>query len=251
MSVKEGDTIVVWFSCGAASAVAAKRTLEKYGNLCTVRIVNNPIKEEHPDNQRFLKDVEAWLNHPIEFALNPKYPEASVEQVWKDRRYMAGVAGAPCTMILKKEARQHWEASNKHDWLVLGFTVEEKRRSDRFKMFERDNLLDVLIDNGITKEDCFNIIKEAGLELPAIYSLGYPNANCIGCVKSSSPWYWNLVKSTYPDVFEQRATLSRQIKAKLVKYKGKRIFLDELTEDMKGRKSKSIGGECGIFCEEK
>jgi hypothetical protein len=54
---KKGETIVVWFSCGAASAVAAKKTIELYGETNIIRIVNNPIKEEHEDNQRFLKDV--------------------------------------------------------------------------------------------------------------------------------------------------------------------------------------------------
>ena len=48
--------ITVWFSCGAASAVAAKKTIELYGDTNRVRVVNNPIKEEHHDNQRFLKD---------------------------------------------------------------------------------------------------------------------------------------------------------------------------------------------------
>jgi len=46
----ENKIIVVWFSCGAASAVAAKKTIEKYGSSNTIRIVNNPIKEEHEDN---------------------------------------------------------------------------------------------------------------------------------------------------------------------------------------------------------
>ena len=52
-------TITVWFSCGAASAVAAKKTIELYGQDNHIRVVNNPIKEEHPDNVRFLKDVES------------------------------------------------------------------------------------------------------------------------------------------------------------------------------------------------
>jgi hypothetical protein len=42
--VWKNDVIVVWFSSGAASAVAAKKTIEKYKNIATIRIVNNPIK---------------------------------------------------------------------------------------------------------------------------------------------------------------------------------------------------------------
>ena len=58
----KGKTIVVWFSCGAASAVASKLTLEKYGKDNQVLIVNNPIKEEDVDNVRFKRDMEKWIN---------------------------------------------------------------------------------------------------------------------------------------------------------------------------------------------
>lgn len=66
--------IVVWFSCGAASAVAAKKTIELYGKTHTIRVVNNPIKEEDVDNMRFLKDIEKWIGVDIEFATNQKFP---------------------------------------------------------------------------------------------------------------------------------------------------------------------------------
>ena len=60
---------ISWFSCGAASAVAAKKTVELYGKDHEVRIINNPVKEEHHDNMRFLKDVESWIGLKIEFAV--------------------------------------------------------------------------------------------------------------------------------------------------------------------------------------
>ena len=42
--------IAVWFSCGAASAVAAKITNDYYGYTNRVHICNNPILEEGEDN---------------------------------------------------------------------------------------------------------------------------------------------------------------------------------------------------------
>jgi len=247
--VKQGDVIAVWFSCGAASAVAAKKTIEKYGDIANIRIVNNPIKEEHEDNQRFLMDVENWLGVKIEKAVNSKYPNASCIEVWDKRKFMSGVGGAPCTMELKKNARYEWENNNHADHHVLGFTYEEKQRHDRFILTERP-LLPILIDDKITKEMCYEIISAAGLKLPEIYSLGYPNANCIGCVKATSPTYWNHVRKMHPQHFAERAEQSRRIGAKLVRVKGKRIFLDELSPDAKGRPMKNMDFECGIFCEE-
>lgn len=246
----QGQSIAMWFSCGAASAVAAKRTIEKYGAENTVRVINNPVKEEHADNQRFLRDVEKWLGVTIETATNPKWPNASAVEVW-EKGFMSSTHGAVCTLELKKKARQAWEKDNKTDWLVLGFTADEKARAERFKMSERKNLLPVLIDDNLTKQDCFTIINAAGLRLPEIYSLGYPNANCIGCVKATSPTYWNHVRKMHPDVFAERAEQSRRIGARLVRVKNERIFLDELRTTDTGRSLKSYNVECGIFCEEK
>lgn len=247
----ENKHIAVWFSCGAASAVAAKLTLEMYGQNNKVSIVNNPIKEEHHDNQRFLRDVEFWLGHPITFAVRSKYPDQSCVDVWSDRKFMSGPTGAPCTLELKKKARQEWETIHKPDYTVLGFTSEETGRADRFRLTERDTLLTPLIDVGYDKQKCFDIISDAGIQLPEVYLRGMPNANCIGCVKAGSATYWNLIRKEWPEVFEQRAKQSREIGAKLAYYKGQRVFLDELPEDAKGRSLKNYNFECGIFCEEK
>jgi len=242
--------IAVWFSCGAASAVAAKKTIEKYHQTHCIRVINNPVLEEDPDNRRFLKDVEQWLGVEIETAINPKFPNGSAVEVWEQRKFMSGPMGAPCTSELKKKARQHWEKNNHADYHVLGFTAEEKDRHDRFVQTERSNLLPVLIEEGITKQQCYFILQNAGIKLPRVYSLGYPNANCIGCVKTASPTYWNHVRQCHPNVFNERAEQSRRIGAKLVRVNGERIFLDELSPDATGRPMKNMDFECGIFCQE-
>lgn len=243
--------IAVWFSCGAASATAAFLTVKKYAAREEVRIVNNPIAEEDADNMRFLRDVQEWIGQEIEFAENPKYPSHSCVDVWNDRQFMSGVHGAPCTLELKKAARLAWEEENDPDWHVLGFTADEIKRHERFALTERDNVLPVLIDEGMTKADCYKFLIEHGLELPRVYKQGYPNANCIGCVKATSPTYWNHVRKIHPEVFEQRAKQSREIGSKLVRVKNERIFLDELSPTAKGRPMKGMDFECGIFCEER
>ena len=242
--------IVVWFSCGAASAIAAKKTIEIYGKYNTIRIVNNPVLEEDEDNRRFLKDVENWLGYEIDEATNPEFPSKSCVDVWEKRRFMSSPYGAPCTKELKKRARQIWESENHHDYLVMGFTSDEIKRHEMFKLTERSNILPVLINLEISKTKCFELLLNAGISLPRIYRQGYPNANCKGCVKATSPTYWNHVRKVDPDVFDARAKQSREIGARLVRYKGERVFLDELPEDATGRPMKSLQFDCGIFCEE-
>ena len=161
---------------------------------------------------------------------------------------MSGNFGAPCTTHLKKNARQVWEMKNPTDYIVLGFTADEEKRAERFRENQKQKLLPVLIDENITKQGCFDILLQAGIKLPEIYSFGYPNANCIGCVKATSPTYWNLVRKTFPEVFEDRVKLSEELGAKLVRHKGKRILLKNLPVDAKGRDLKEYNFECGIFC---
>ena len=240
--------IAVWFSCGAASAAALKLTVDKYGRK-NVRAVNNPVIEEHEDNRRFARDVAKWVGVDIEYATNSKYPLASVVDVFDRRKGMSFPHGAPCTVELKKRARQEWEQDNHVDWHVLGFTADESERHDRFIRTERENVLPILIDAGMTKNDCADLIRGAGLQLPAIYGHGFPNANCIGCVKATSPTYWNLVRREFPAIFDARAEQSRRLGARLVRVKNERIFLDELDPNAKGRPIKTMP-DCGLFCEE-
>jgi len=241
------ETISVWFSCGAASAIAAKKIIETYKKTHNIIVVNNPILEEHEDNRRFLKDVEEWLQHPIVEAKNKKFNNCSIVEVFDKRKYMSGIHGAPCTVELKKEARYQFELNNSIDHHVLGFTVEEWERQKNFNYSERSNTIPILVSNLITKEDCFKQLRKDNVKLPEIYKMAFPNANCIGCVKSQSPTYWNLVRKEFPDIFAQRAEQSRRIGCTLVKLKGKRIYLDELKTTDKGGKIKSW--ECGIFCD--
>jgi len=244
-AMSDQPLVAVWFSCGAASAMAAKLAVEQYNN---VRVVNNPVAEEHPDNERFLRDVEAWIGVPIEQATNPDYPNASAMEVWEHRKYMEGIAGAPCTIELKKKARKYWEWAHEPDAHVLGFTAEEQDRHERFVANEEREVLPVLIEAGMSKQNCLDYLLSVGIEPPVIYREGFPNANCVGCVKATSPTYWNHVRQTHPDVFEARAEQSRRIGCKLVRHKGERIYLDELPADAQGRPLKSMDFDCGIFC---
>lgn len=244
--------IAVWVSCGAPSAVAAKMTADQYRwSNAEIFLCNHFVKEEGPDNQRFLREVAEWVDLPITDIPVPKFPNRSAEEVWDHEKAMVFPTGAPCTRILKRKAGNDWEVKNHIDWHVFGFTLEEKRRSDRFMLTEKPNVLPILIDAGITRDDCFRIIREAGIELPEAYRLGYPNANCRGCVKATSPTYWNHVRAVDPDVFARRVEQSRRLGVRLARVKGRRVFLDELSPEARGRPMKSLPAvDCSAFCEE-
>ena len=101
--------VVSWFSCGAASAVAAKMALDKFGPGVEV-VYCDTSRNEHPDNARFMADVERWLGVKVSFLSSEKFK--TVEEVFAKQRYMAGPHGAPCTVALKKVPRFKWQRAD-------------------------------------------------------------------------------------------------------------------------------------------
>lgn len=237
--------ILVWFSCGAASAVTAYLAIQKYGDR--VVIVNcDTTNDEHPDNKRFREDVQKWLGREMILIRSEKY--TSVDDVFEQTAYMSGVHGARCTTELKKVPRFAFQCIE--DIHCFGLTYDERSRIETFEQENPEIYIDwLLVENEITKQDCYDILKANGIKRSEMYELGFDNANCIGCVKSASPKYWNLIRLNFPEVFNLRATRSRLLGVKLVKYKGERIFLDELLPTA-GLKDKTFGEqiECGVFC---
>ncbi len=233
---------VAWFSCGAASAVAAKLAVDKYGEQCEV-VYCDTMATEHPDNQRFFNDVQRWIGRHIIRVKSSKFK--TVDEVFERTRYMAGPAGARCTVEMKKAPRVAWQRES--DTHIFGYTLGEERRANGFE--ERNKELHVewiLIEKGISKKGCLNMLGSVGIALPVMYSLGFDHNNCIGCVKATSPKYWNLIRDHFPDVFAKRITQSRNIGVRLARYKGERVFLDEMPADATGP-DEDI--ECGPMCQ--
>jgi hypothetical protein len=233
---------VCWFSCGAASAVATKialaeRERERESELI---IAYTEVKEEHPDNKRFLADCEEWFGQKIEILGNDFY-DRSIYRVF-EKNYIRTPKGAPCTRALKKQIRERFEKPT--DRQVFGYTAEEQARLDRFIDANADvNIWTPLIEKGLGKEDCLAMLKNAGIELPVMYKLGYHNNNCIGCVKGGMG-YWNKIKVDFPEHFDRMAKLER--------FKKQTIFKDRYLDELKptdGNYPQEPNIECSIFCQ--
>lgn len=241
--------ILCWFSCGAPSAVAAKLCLNKFAINNEVLVVNCDTKSsEHPDNQRFFREVQDWLGVQIVELRSSDF--TTVDEVFEKTRYMAGVRGARCTTELKKIPRLKFAQPD--DVHVFGFTMEEQKRVREFELRNPDMICKwVLIENNITRKECFEWLRMAKITQPMMYLLGFNNNNCPGCVKASSPWYWDMVRKHFPDVFKRRCEQSRAIGCRLVEiHHHERIFLDELPPGPFKKRAKkermSCGPECGI-----
>lgn len=243
--VRPSGRVVAHFSCGAASAVATKIALEKYG---TVEIVYCDTGSEHPDNKRFIADCENWFGQSVRVLRNEKY--ANIYEVFEARRFMVSHQGAPCTGELKrKPGNEIWKLG---DTEIFGYTADERHRLERWKRDNFERIIECpLIDRHLTKDDCFGALDRVGIELPEMYKLGFRNNNCIGCVKArDSIDYWKRVRKHFPEQFERTAKLERELNITInrITKDGERtpIYLDEIEEgDPKGNDPNI---QCGLFC---
>lgn len=241
------ERIVCWFSHGAASTVAAKLKIIENNNSVKPKelvVVSIFIKDEHEDNERYRIDCEKWLGQEIVTITNDKY-KSSVTEVIRQTKYMAGVNGARCTKELKKQVRLDWQKPN--DIHVFGMTSEEEKRINQLIDNEPNTTFDApLIRVGCSKQDCFKMLENAGIRLPKMYYLGFPNNNCKGCLKSSSIGYWNLVRKCFPEVFKQRAHEEELLGIALCNMSTMKLInnhpdvIIEIAEDIKSGKLKQI-----------
>ncbi len=247
--------VVSWFSCGAASAVATKLALAEADPAREFVIAYCEVKEEHPDNMRFLRDCEQWFGQEVVILGNDKYGRSAYE-VFRKTRFLKGPTGARCTGELKKKVRAGFQRVD--DVLVFGYTVEEQHRLDRFIRgnAEGQKMWPILIEKGLTHADCLGLVERAGITLPTMYLLGYRNNNCIGCVKGEAG-YWNKIRVDFPEVFEEMSQIEQELgrtvcKREWTDKKGKRqierMSLSELPEDL-GDYPNEAAIECSLFCQ--
>tara|TARA_R110001606_G_scaffold328101_1_gene475149 strand:- start:39 stop:767 length:729 start_codon:yes stop_codon:yes gene_type:complete len=229
---------ISWFSCGAASAVATKLSDPDIIAYCDVG-------SEHLDNKRFMKDCAVWFGKEVTLLSNPKFKDTW--EVWEKRKYISGIAGAPCTSELKVAPRLAFQLPD--DIHIFGYTADGPdvtRAKALTTNWPELSCEFPLIDRGLTKAACMAMVEDAGLKLPEIYSFGFPNANCVPCCKATSPAYWAMVRKHFPEEFNRMAELSRRLGARLARVNGERVFVDEVPQDQE--LTKPLAPDCDFLC---
>lgn len=237
--------VICWFSCGVPSTVALILSRRLYGADLTVATYTE-AGGEHPDNKRYLKDVERRLGLGVIRIKSTKYK--GIDDVFVRERFLRGRTGARCTVEMKKEPRRKFQTDG--DVHIFGYTNDKKDRKRAFRLQKQNPEIYCrfpLVEMGLKRKDCFRtVIKDYQLKPPITYEQGLPNANCLGCVKSESPTYWLRVKELFPSVFWRRANQERDLNFALCRVNKKPIFLDELTPDLSTGKMEPI--TCDFLC---
>lgn len=234
-----------WFSCGVTSAVACKLAIDAGKDIDLWYLETGA---EHPDNERFISDCEHWFGKKI---LRAKSQKFSCPLDVARKQLFNTPYGAPCTLHLKKKVRQEQIMPLYPDNVihVLGFeyTKHEVNRALRWKEQQTPHCYFPLIEQRLNKQDCLKRLQKVGIEIPAMYKLGYHNNNCIGCFKAGAG-YWNKIRNDFPEVFEETAWVEIETGHTILKKDGKQLYLRDLPPEMGNQKDLEIP-ECGLFCE--
>lgn len=232
---------ISWFSAGCSSFLAAYLLRSKLDHCVYI-----DVADQHPDSMRFVCDAEKLLGLEIEILRSDAY--TCVDEVNARVRFMNAPWGAPCTKHLKREVREAWEkehAISHDDVYVWGFDATKNERRRAVNTLSRMTYVDhelPLIDADLTKPDVHAMCEDLGIKRPVMYDLGYPNNNCIGCVKGGMG-YWNKIRRDFPDIFALRAKRERELGATCING----VFLDDL--DPNAGRCDEVFPSCSIMCQ--
>lgn len=200
---------VVSISSGVPSAIAAHITLEEQG---TADLVFMDTLIEHPDNYRFLDDLERFWNVPIirlSKGLTPRDVAENEKMIFNQRI-------ALCTRVLKIEPFLEYLRSipDLDVTVVLGMDASDKRRGRLLKPVLNYGKLGYAVHyplvakrRGWEGQALHDMVKSWGIKVPETYGMNFKHANCLdpdkgGCFKFGMGDMERL-KTHFPRAFQE------------------------------------------------
>lgn len=219
-----GKKYILWWSGGVTSAVACYLAIDLF-NVKNCRVIMIDTFNEDVDTYRFKKDCEKWYGLKIETisAIGKQYD--SIQDTWLTHLSLNVAAGAICSYKLKRVVREKWQKTNEYTHQVFGFEFE-KREFNRAMSLSLNHPsakpIFPLIMYGYDKTKCFEVLNNAGIEVPNAYKMGFGNNNCLatGCVQGGIG-YWKKMQIEFPKKFKTMAKLEH----KLTDFKGSPVTM--------------------------
>jgi Phosphoadenosine phosphosulfate reductase family len=211
--------IIVNFSGGVGSFIAAKLAIEKYGSG-PVNLLFADTKMEDEDLYRFNREAVKYLNVPISVVEDGRTPW----EVFNDHRYLGNSRIDPCSRILKRELLRAWIEKYipvKGTKIVLGIDFTEVHRLENARPYWQPyELWAPLCDTSNQlwwKPDMIKELERIGIRPPRLYEMGFPHNNCGGfCIKAGQAQF-RLLLEKMPERYAYHEDQEARLQAKLGK----------------------------------
>ena len=192
---------IVSLSGGVASAIAADRVLQKYGNGQTELFFTDTSWED-PDLYRFLNDLEEFWQHPITRYQDGRTPQ----EVFEEEGVIGSNRFLSCTRKLKIKPFVDHVKTKLPCTVYLGLDWTEthriKKPKERYQKLGASIDFPLLWDPKLLKADYFNIVKDWGIQIPQMYQKGFSHNNCGGSCFRQGAYAWKKLQQADPDRFD-------------------------------------------------
>ena len=171
----------------------------------------NDTKWEHPDLYRFNRDVERHFGVSITIDSDGRSPE----QVFMDQHMLGNNRAPICSRILKAERLQKFAKPG--DTLYFGIMLDELPRAARIRSIYSGLGIDTefpMIRDDKAKDKAFDYFRDAGIEVPYLYRIGFDHNNCSGgCVRAGKR-SWARLYQFDRATYEDRSRVEREFNEK-------------------------------------
>lgn len=208
---------VVMFSGGAGSWMAARRVVEAHGSDDLILLFAD-TKMEDEDLYRFLDEAAADVGGQLVKVAEGRDPW----EVFFDVRFLGNTRIDPCSRVLKREFLRKWLTDNcdPADTVVyLGIGWDESHRFEKARAHWDPWTVEAPMCDPpyLWKEHVRAAMREAGIELPRLYRLGFPHNNCGGfCIKAGQA-HFRLLLNTMPERYAYHEQKEQDLRAHLEK----------------------------------
>jgi hypothetical protein len=212
---------VVQFSGGVGSWGASRRAIERFGaDNVTLLFADTMIEDE--DLYRFLDQTVADLGCEFVRLADGRNPW----EVFRDVKFIGNTRIDPCSRVLKRDLLRDWIETHcdpADTLVVLGIDWTEDHRLQRaIPRWEPYTLWAPLCDAPyVDKVDLLDDLAAKGIDIPRLYTLGFPHNNCGGfCVKAGQAQFAKLL-----DLMPERYLRHEQEEARTIAQIGSEVAI--------------------------
>ncbi len=190
---------VVSFSGGLGSWAAAKRVAAQHGTDDLILLFADTLIEDK-GLYEFLYLAAENVGGKLEVIMDGRNPW----DVFEDVRFLGNSHVDPCSRILKRELLTKWIQDRwgpKEVTVYVGIDWSEEHRlitlRKRYELYVYEAPL--CDPPYLSKMTIQTMVKEAGLPIPRLYTMGFPHNNCGGfCIKAGHA-HFKLLLERLPD----------------------------------------------------
>jgi 3'-phosphoadenosine 5'-phosphosulfate sulfotransferase (PAPS reductase)/FAD synthetase len=227
----------------AMLVLAAQGKLDEImgGKIDAALFANTGDDSEHPKTLQYVREVMTpWAaKHGIEVVeLHRTMKSGETETLWQRatdpnkkslpipvRLSNGAPASRHCTVdfkikVLQKWIKSHGATAEDPACVAVGISTDEYQRANNKSDAKFEKRVFPLLHLGLSRGDCMNLIKDAGLPVPH-------KSSCFFC-----PWHskmtWAEMRRDEPELFEKSVELERILHEKADRFGHKRAYMTDV-----------------------